>query len=111
MYLIVGLGNPEPEYSKTRHNMGFNTINKIAQQYNIEINRSKFQGLYESAIIEGQKVILVDHNEINQSIDGLEEAEVLEVIDHHKLDAFKTSSPISEQITYAPTVLAFVSNK
>ena len=35
MYLIVGLGNPEEEYSKTRHNMGFNTINKISQQYNI----------------------------------------------------------------------------
>ena len=36
MYLIVGLGNPEEEYSKTRHNMGFNTINKIAEQYNIK---------------------------------------------------------------------------
>ncbi|MDD6879004.1 MAG: putative manganese-dependent inorganic diphosphatase [bacterium] len=45
-----------------------------------------------------KKVILVDHNEINQSIDGLEEAEVLEVIDHHKLDAFKTSSPINFRI-------------
>ena len=59
MYLIIGLGNPEVEYSKTRHNIGFNTINKIAQQYNIEINKNKFQGLYESAVIEGKKVILV----------------------------------------------------
>jgi len=59
MYLIIGLGNPEEEYSKTRHNMGFNTINKIAKQYNIEINKNKNQGLYETAIIEGKKAILV----------------------------------------------------
>ena len=59
MYLIVGLGNPEEEYSKTRHNMGFNAINKIADQYGIKVNKSKFQGLYESAIIEGKKVMLI----------------------------------------------------
>ena len=33
MYLIIGLGNPEEEYSKTRHNMGFNVINLIAKKY------------------------------------------------------------------------------
>lgn len=59
MYLIIGLGNPEEEYSKTRHNMGFNTINNLAKKYNIEINKNKFQGLYETATIEGQKVILI----------------------------------------------------
>lgn len=59
MYLIVGLGNPEEEYSKTRHNMGFNTINKISKEYNIETKKSKFQGIYGSGIIEEQKVILV----------------------------------------------------
>ena len=59
MYLIIGLGNPEQEYSKTRHNMGFNTINKIAKQQKIEVNKTKFQGLYETTIIEGQKAILV----------------------------------------------------
>ena len=37
MYLIVGLGNPEPEYSKTRHNMGFDVINKLANQYKIDL--------------------------------------------------------------------------
>ena len=41
MYLIVGLGNPEVEYGKTRHNMGFNTINKIATKYNIDVNKIK----------------------------------------------------------------------
>ena len=59
MYLIIGLGNPEEEYSKTRHNMGFNTINKIAEQYSIKINKKKFQGLYEITTIEDKKVILV----------------------------------------------------
>ena len=59
MNLIVGLGNPEAEYGKTRHNMGFNTINKIAEQYHINVNKTKFQGLSEVGTIEGQKVILV----------------------------------------------------
>ena len=59
MYLIVGLGNPEEEYSKTRHNMGFNTINKISQKYEIQVNKNRFLGLSESTIIEGKKVILV----------------------------------------------------
>ena len=37
MYLIIGLGNPEEEYRKTRHNMGFNAINKIAELKNVTI--------------------------------------------------------------------------
>lgn len=59
MYLIVGLGNPEKEYAHTRHNMGFDTINEIAKKNNIEITKNKFKGLYETAIIQGQKVILL----------------------------------------------------
>lgn len=59
MYLIVGLGNPEQDYSKTRHNMGFNAINEIAKQYEIDITRSKFNGLYGSGVIENEKVILL----------------------------------------------------
>jgi len=59
MYLIVGLGNPESDYAKTRHNMGFRVINELAKQYEIDIARKKFRSEYENAIIEGQKVILV----------------------------------------------------
>lgn len=59
MYLIVGLGNPETDYSNTRHNMGFNTINNISEKYKISINKKKFNGLYGTGIIENQKVILL----------------------------------------------------
>ena len=37
MYLIVGLGNPEEDYARTRHNMGFDTINQIAEDCHIEV--------------------------------------------------------------------------
>ncbi len=59
MYLIVGLGNPEEEYSHTRHNMGFDVINKLAEKHNIKIEKNKFESLYGNGIIEGEKVILV----------------------------------------------------
>ncbi len=42
-----------------------------------------------------KKVVLVDHNEKDQSADGLEEAEIMEIIDHHRLGMFSTSSPIN----------------
>ena len=42
-----------------------------------------------------KKVILVDHNEKNQSVDGLEEAEIIEIIDHHRLGTISTSTPIN----------------
>lgn len=59
MYLIVGLGNPEEEYSKTRHNMGFDTINKIAEKNDIQITKNKYESLYATGMIGREKVILV----------------------------------------------------
>lgn len=59
MYLIVGLGNPEEEYAKTRHNMGFDVINKLAENQGIKINKTKMDALYGTGTIEGEKVILV----------------------------------------------------
>lgn len=43
---------------------------------------------------EGQKVILVDHNEFNQSAEGIENAKILGVIDHHRISNFETSEPL-----------------
>ena len=59
MYLIIGLGNPEEEYARTRHNMVFDTINKISEKYNIKVNKSKFNALYGTGKIEVEKVILL----------------------------------------------------
>lgn len=59
MYLIVGLGNPEPQYSQTRHNMGFDTVNILAEKYDIEINQKGFESLYGIGAIEGEKVIIL----------------------------------------------------
>ena len=43
---------------------------------------------------EGQEVILVDHNEFNQSAEGIEKAKILEVVDHHRIANFETSEPL-----------------
>jgi len=59
MYLIVGLGNPEADYANTRHNMGFNVINKLSDKYGIEVNKKKFKSLFGMGEIEGNKVILL----------------------------------------------------
>ena len=43
---------------------------------------------------EGQKVILVDHNEFTQSVDGIENTKILAVVDHHRINNFQTSEPL-----------------
>ena len=43
---------------------------------------------------EGQKVILVDHNEFNQSADGIENAKIVGVVDHHRICNFQTTDPL-----------------
>ena len=45
MFLIVGLGNPEPEYSNTRHNIGFDVINKLSEKYYIPVNKKGLDSL------------------------------------------------------------------
>lgn len=59
MILIAGLGNPGKEYANTRHNVGFDAIDLIADGYNIEINRVKFKGVCGEGNIKGEKVMLL----------------------------------------------------
>ena len=59
MYIIAGLGNPTAQYRGTRHNVGFEVIDYLADKYNIDVTTKKFKGLIGSGAIEGQKVVLV----------------------------------------------------
>ena len=58
MYLIAGLGNPTRQYEHTRHNVGFDVIDALAEKYHISINEKKHKALLGKGIINGQKVIL-----------------------------------------------------
>ena len=45
-------------------------------------------------VARGKQIVLVDHNEKNQAVDGIENAEILEIIDHHKLGTVETIAPV-----------------
>lgn len=59
MYAIIGLGNPGTQYKWTRHNVGFEVINKLAYDYNIDMNKNKFKAVIGEGRIGFEKVILV----------------------------------------------------
>lgn len=59
MYIIVGLGNPESKYDKTRHNIGFRLIDELAVRNGITFSDRKHNGLVGKGIISGEKVILL----------------------------------------------------
>lgn len=59
MYLIAGLGNPGQEYEMTRHNIGFEVIDYIADRCHIRVKKLKFKGLYQKTELEGEDVILL----------------------------------------------------
>ena len=59
MKIIAGLGNPGKEYENTKHNVGFLTIDILAEKYDIKVNKIKFKGLIGEGMIGTEKVILV----------------------------------------------------
>ena len=77
MFVIVGLGNPGRKYQNTRHNLGFITLDRLAEKHNIKVSKIafvKFYFLYHSRISQNYKFILLNIykfwavNEIFESI-------------------------------------------
>ena len=59
MFIIAGLGNPDEKYQGTRHNVGFDVVDRLAEKYQIAVDTKKHRALIGKGVIEGQKVLLV----------------------------------------------------
>lgn len=82
MYIIAGLGNPTAQYEGTRHNVGFDVIDALADKYNITVDGRKNRAFVGKGIIEGQKVILVKP----QTYMNLSGESIRGIIDYYKID-------------------------
>lgn len=82
MYIIVGLGNPDAKYEGTRHNVGFDVIDAIADKYNIAVETKKHRAYVGIGVIEGQKVILAKP----QTYMNLSGESVRSIVDFYKAD-------------------------
>lgn len=82
MFIIVGLGNPTLQYEGTRHNVGFDVIDAIADEYNISVDGRKNRAYIGKGIIGGQKVILAKP----QTYMNLSGESVRGLADYYKID-------------------------
>lgn len=98
MYLIAGLGNPTKKYEHTRHNIGFDVIDRLADQYNISMNTKKFKGICGTGVIEGRKVLLLKP----QTFMNLSGISVREAADYYKLDFTQELIVIYDDIDLSP---------
>ena len=106
---VIGLSNYVSTIAHSEHVIAVNEndyVNDITElskkhrysNYPIIDNNGICLGLFRLADMNDKnpkQVILVDHNEAEQSVDGLEEAEILEIVDHHKIGTIGTSMPIN----------------
>ena len=98
MYIIAGLGNPDKKYENTRHNIGFDVIDALANKYNITMNEKKHKAICGRGIIAGQKVLLVKP----QTYMNLSGDSIAEVLDFYKLDPAEDLLVIFDDISLAP---------
>ena len=82
MFIIAGLGNPDRQYEGTRHNVGFDVIDRLADKYNIAVDMKKHRALLGKGVIEGQKVILAKP----QTYMNLSGESIRSLVDYYKID-------------------------
>ena len=58
-WLIAGLGNPGPEYEKTRHNTGFMSLDLLASRLQVKVSKERFKALTAQADYDGQRLLLM----------------------------------------------------
>lgn len=95
MYIIIGLGNPGKEYANTRHNIGFDVIDKLAEQENISVLEKKHKAIIGKGYVAGQKCILAKP----QTFMNLSGESVRELIDYYKADEKEELIVISDDIS------------
>lgn len=98
MYIIVGLGNPGREYENTRHNIGFETIDQLAEAGGIRVLEKKHKALIGKGVIDGQKVVLAKP----QTYMNLSGESIRELVDFYKVDATTELIVISDDISLPP---------
>lgn len=82
MYIITGLGNPGKNYKNTRHNIGYEVIDAIAEVYGISVIEKKHKALIGKGCIEGHKVVLIKP----QTFMNLSGESIRAVIEYYKID-------------------------
>lgn len=95
MFIIAGLGNPKKEYNNTRHNIGFDAIDAIADKYGIDVTEKKHKALIGKGIVEGHKVLLVKP----QTFMNLSGESLRAVIDYYNIDETSELIVISDDIS------------
>jgi len=81
MYIITGLGNPGRRYENTRHNIGFITVDLLAEKYGIKVNKIKHKALVGEGMISDQKIMLVKP----QTYMNLSGQSIREVVSYYKI--------------------------